>query len=134
MKKSIEIVVHIFLWSVFTLLVIMLCKIYLQIKPDASFSQHFVWVIILELIMGLIFFYTTFFAIPWATRKKVNFAILAAILLFLLLFFAYPATKVGIWQVMSSIVPHIMLIFLAFVFRGFSYTINSENRKQALIL
>ena len=46
--------------------------------------------------------------------------ILAALLLLLLLVFAYPATRFGFWQVMSSIIPHILVIFLALVFRRFS--------------
>ena len=37
MKKSAEIVAHIFFWIVFTLFVFMLSKIYLQAKPDAPY-------------------------------------------------------------------------------------------------
>ncbi len=125
MKKSIEISAHIFFWIVFTLSVITLCEIYLKVKPDAPFSQHFPYVVFLELIMGLIFFYTTFFTVPWVRKQKKNLIILIAILVLLLLLFAYPAFHFGIWQVMSSLMPHIMLIFLALVFRGFREPIKA---------
>ena len=70
--------------------------------------------------MGLIFFYITFFGIPLARKKSSNTVILSAILIVLLIVFAYPATRHGFWQVMSSVVPHIGLIFLALVFRRVS--------------
>ena len=60
MKKSIEIVAHLVLWVVFVLLVITYSKLYLLASPDAPFARHFNYVVFLELIMGLIFFYTTF--------------------------------------------------------------------------
>jgi two-component system LytT family sensor kinase len=134
MKKSIEILAHIFLWVSFAVLVITYSSLFLQAKPDAPFSQHFTYVIFLEVIMGLIFFYTTFLSIPWARKKKRNRVILAGILLFLLLFFAYPATHFGFWQVMSSIIPHIIVIFLALVFRKFSDSLKLESDKQTLLL
>jgi LytS/YehU family sensor histidine kinase len=112
----------------------MLSKVYLQAKPDASFSNHLLYVIVLELIMGLIFFYTTFFGIKWVRNKKINLAILTTILLVLLVFFAIPAMKVGIWQVMSSVIPHVIVIFLAILFRKFSDSIRLEQEKQSLIL
>jgi len=120
MKKSVEITAHLSLWTFFTLFVVVLCKIYLEAKSDAPFAQHLTYVVFLELIMGLIFFYTTFLAIPWASKQKRNTVILLVILVILLLVFAFPAMQSGIWQVMSSIVPHIMLILLALVFRKLS--------------
>jgi hypothetical protein len=117
MKKSIEISVHLFFWILFTATVFILSKIYLEAKPDAPFSNHFLYVIFLELFMGVLFFYTTYFCIPWALKKQSNAYILAAILLLLLLFFAFPAMKFGILQIMSSIIPHAFLIFLAKIFR-----------------
>ena len=134
MKKSIEIGIHIFFWLVFIIYIFMLIMIYLQGNPDAPFSQHLYYVVFLELIMGLIFFYTTFLGIILARRKKENLIILAVILILLLLITAYPATRVGFWQVMSSVIPHVLIIFLALVFRKFSDSVRLENEKQALLL
>jgi hypothetical protein len=134
MKKSTEVLAHLFLWVAFTALVITFSNLYLQAKPAAHFSQHFAYVVFLEVIMGLIFFYTTFLAIPWARRKKQNLFVLAAILLFLLVVFAYPAARFGIWQVMSSIVPHLVLVFLALVFHKFADIRELENEKQTRLV
>jgi hypothetical protein len=120
MKKSIDFLCHLCLWIIFILLVIVQCQMSLQAKPDAPFAQHLSYVVFLELVMGLIFFYTTFFGVPLARKKSNNAVILSAILILLLIVFAYPATRFGIWQVMSSVVPHIGLIFLAMVFRRVS--------------
>lgn len=134
MKKSIEISVHLFFWIVFAAFAFMLSKIYLQAKPDAQFGNHLGYVISLEVVMGLIFFYTTFFGIPWARKSISRYLILASGLLFLLLFFAYPAMSFGIWEVLSSIIPHVIVIFLAIIFRRFSDSIRLEQEKQALLL
>jgi LytS/YehU family sensor histidine kinase len=40
--------------------------------------------------------------------------------------------KIGFWEVMSSIVPHILVIFLAIIFRRFSDSTRLEHEKQAL--
>lgn len=134
MKKSIEIFVHIFFWIIFTVFVFMLSKIYLQANPDAPFSQHLLYVVFLELIMGLILFYITFFGIKWVEKKKLSLIIFSFILLVLLVFFALPSMKFGVWQVMSSVIPHLILILLALIFRKFSDTIRLEQEKQFLIL
>jgi hypothetical protein len=120
MKKSIEFISHALLWILFSLLVLVYCKHYFQLKPDVPAASHLPYIVFMELIMGLIFFYTTFFGIPRARRKPVNMVILAAILIILLTVFAYPAISHGSLQVMSSVIPHLMLILLAIVFRGFS--------------
>jgi len=120
MKKSIEIVTHLVLWGVFVLLVITYSELYLLASPDAPFAPHFNYVVFLELIMGLIFFYTTFFGIRLTRGKYMNGIILGAVLLLLLLIFAYPAMSHGFWQVMSSIIPHLALIILAVIFRRLS--------------
>jgi LytS/YehU family sensor histidine kinase len=134
MKKSVEIIAHIFFWIVYTAFMIMLAKIFQQAKPDAPFSQHLSYVAFLALIMGLILFYTTFLGIPLAGKNKWNPFFLSSILLFLVVFFAIPAMSHGIWQVMSSIIPHIIIIFLAFVFRSFSDSLKLEKEKQELLL
>lgn len=128
MKRSIEITVHLLFWVLFAAFAVVLGKLYLEAKPDAPFAPHFTYVIFLEILMGLIFFYTTFFGISWARKKNINQVILVVILLFLLLFFAFPAMKFGLWQVMSSVLPHLVVIFLAFIFRYFS---DSHPYKQA---
>jgi uncharacterized membrane protein len=120
MKRSVEISVHLLFWVLFTAFAVMLSKLYLEAKPDAPFAAHLVYVITLEVIMGLIFFYTTFLALPWAGKSSTNTVILVAVLAALTLFFAFPAMKFGMLQVMSSIIPHVFLIFLAYVFRRFS--------------
>jgi two-component system, LytTR family, sensor kinase len=134
MKKTIEVTAHLFFWFVFTLFVLMLAKIYLQAKPDAAFSGHLAYIVFLELVMGVIFFYTTFFGIALAGKNNKYRFILTGILIFLLILFAWPALHFGIWQVLSSVVPHIIVIFLAVVFRKFSDSIRMEKEKQELML
>ncbi len=120
MKRSVQITVHVLFWVLFAAFVIMLSKSFLEAKPDAPFAAHFTYVVTLELVMGLIFFYATFFLLPWARKNSTNTALLVAILLALTLFFAFPAMKIGMLQVMSSVIPHVFLIFLAFIFRRFA--------------
>ena len=134
MKKSVEIIVHIFFWLIFTVFVIILSQIYLQARPDSALSQHFAYLVFLEVIMALILFYITFLGIPLARRNKKSFIILAAIILFILAFFAFPATRHGLWETLSSLIPHIIVIFLAVVFRKFSDSIRLEKEKQELLL
>jgi len=119
MKKSLVISAHLALWVFFTLMVLTQSHLFLQAKPDAPFANHLTYVIFLEVVMGLIFFYTTYFTLPWAGKSTVNSFILAVILLLLLVVFAIPAMKIGFWQVMSSVVPHLSLILLAMLFRCF---------------
>jgi len=120
MKRSVEITVHVLFWVLFTAFAVLLSKMYLEAKPDAPFAAHFTYVITLEVVMGLIFFYTTYFCLPWAKKSGTNTIILIVILLALTLFFAFPAMKFGMLQVMSSVIPHVFLIFLAWIFRHFS--------------
>ncbi|MCU0408462.1 MAG: hypothetical protein MUD02_05890 [Bacteroidales bacterium] len=120
MKKSTEISAHILFWILFTLQVFSQARLFLEAKPDAPFGQSFVWVILLELTMGLIFFYTTFLAVPRARKSKGNLAALSAVLLILLLVFAWPAMQIGSVQVISSVAPHLQLILLAVIFRNSS--------------
>jgi sensor histidine kinase YesM len=134
MKKWIEFLVHIFFWIVYIAFVIIISKIYLQVNPDAPFGQHLFIVNAMELVMGMLFFYITFFGYPWAKRKKKNGVILFLILFFLLVFFALPATRFGFWEWMSSVVPHLFVILIAFVFRKFSDSIKLEQEKQTLQL
>ena len=134
MKKSIEITAHIFFWMIFTAFVVILSQIYLQAKPDSALSQHFTYLVFLELIMALILFYTAFLGIPLARRNNRNLMILTLLLLFLVAFFAWPATRKGLWEVLSSVIPHIIVIFLAVVFRRFSDSIRLEKEKQELLL
>jgi len=134
MRRSAEVTAHVFFWIVFTLFVFMLSKIYLQAKPDAEFSRHLYYVVFQELVMGLILFYTTYLGIAMTRGRNRRKLVLAAILFVMLLFFAYPATRFGIWQVMSSLIPHILVIFLAVVFRRFSDSVKLEKEKQLLLL
>jgi hypothetical protein len=120
MKKSIEIIAHLSLWILFTLLVLVLSKIYFQAKPDAPAAMYLPRIVFMELAMGLIFFYTTFFGVPLARKRTGNLVILTLILLFLLVLFAYPAISHGTLQVLSSVIPHLMIIFLAVVLRYLS--------------
>lgn len=134
MKKSIEISVHVFFWIIFTAFVFMLSKVYLQAKPDSPMASHLFYVIFLEVVMGLIFFYTTYIGISWFRKKKIKLAALPVILLFLLVLFAWPSMRFGVWEVMSSIIPHIIVIFLAVIFRKYFDAIRLEGEKQALML
>jgi hypothetical protein len=127
MKKSIEILSHLFFWILFAAFAVMLSKLYLEAKPDAPFASHFTYVIFLEVVMGLLFFYVTFFGLLWARKKQAKLFVLITLLLILLLFFAFPAMKFGIWQILSSIIPHILVIFLAFIFRIFSDSIKLKQ-------
>jgi two-component system, LytTR family, sensor kinase len=130
MKRSVEILVHLFFWIAFVALTWMLTQVYLLAVPDAPFSKHLGYVIFLELIMGLVFFYLTFFGIRWAGKRKGRVVTLGITLLCLLAFFAYPAVKHGTVPVMSSILPHIVLIFLALIFRKYSDIQRMENEKK----
>jgi two-component system, LytTR family, sensor kinase len=130
MKRSAEILVHIFFWIAFVALTWMLTRVYLQASPDAPFSNHLGYVIFLEWAMGLLFFYITFFGIPWAGYRKGRITALAITLLCLLLIFAYPAVSHGIVPVLSSVIPHIVLIFLALIFRKYSDVQRMENEKK----
>lgn len=127
MKKSTEIIAHLSLWILFTLLVLVLSKLYFQVKPDAPAAMHLPKVVIMELAMGLIFFYTTFFGIPLALKRMRNLVIITMILLFLLVVFAYPAIRHGIPQVLSSVIPHLMIILLAVVFRYLSDRLSIQG-------
>ena len=118
MKKSLEIPVHIFFWTMFTLCTYVFTKMYLEAVPSAPFGPHLGYVIFLELLMGLVFFYTTFFGMPWAQKKQSNLVILSVVLLVLLLVFAYPAMHIGMLQVLSSLLPHLLLVVLAVIFRS----------------
>ena len=120
MKKKIEIYVHILFWILFVAQNIIRSQLFIVAKPDAPFAGHFLYVNFLELFMGLIFFYTTFLCLPWASRNTKNTSILSLILLSLIVIFAMPAIKIGIIQTLDSIVPHLNLIFLAVVFYSFS--------------
>lgn len=116
MKNTMKIFAHLSFWILFTMLTYALSAMYLQAVPEAPFGQHLAWVISLEVLMGLIFFYTTYFGIPFAMKSKLNQVILVAILFILLVVFAYPATRFGILQLLSSVLPHLLLIFTGFLF------------------
>jgi hypothetical protein len=118
MKKSLVISAHLALWVFFSLMVLTESQLFLEAKPDAPFAKHLTYLVFLEVVMGLIFFYSTYFTLPWAKRSTINSFILVVILVLLLVIFAIPAVKIGIWQVMSSVVPHLSLIFLAMLFRS----------------
>jgi two-component system, LytTR family, sensor kinase len=133
MKKSVEILVHIFFWIAFTSLTYMLTQVYLQADPEAPFSKNLSYVISLEVIMGLLFFYITFFGIQWAGKRISRIALLLITLLSLLFFFATPALHHGTVAIMSSVIPHIVLIFLALVFRKFSDIQRMEIEKKELL-
>lgn len=117
MKKSIEIPFHALLWIIFATLTLVQAKLFLQHVPNAPLADHLSLAVGLDICLGLIFFYTTYLALPWAEKTSTNQTILAIILLVLLIIFALPAMKIGMLQVFSSIIPHIALILLAIVFR-----------------
>ena len=132
MKRSAEILVHTFFWIAFVALTWMMTQVYLEAKPEAPFSNHLGYVIFLELIMGLLFFYLTFFGIHWADQKGGRIVLLAATLFILLLFFAWPAMRHGAIPVLSSLIPHILLIFLGLVFRKYSDAQRLGREKREL--
>jgi hypothetical protein len=128
MKKSIEFSLHTLFWVMFSISILSITKLSLQANPVAPVGQHISYVVFLELIMGLLFFYITFFASQWARRSGRNKLVLSVILSLLLIIFAIPATGHGLWEVLSSVVPHIILILMGFVFRVFSEYYKLENR------
>lgn len=134
MKRSFKLAIHLIFWVIYVAFTYMLCKIYLQAQPNAPFGQHLLYVVILELFMGLLFFYITFYGIQYVSRNKFNILYLSLLLIFLLFFFAYPALQIGFWEVMSSIIPHVIVILLAVVFRKFFDSIRLEKEKQTLML
>jgi two-component system, LytTR family, sensor kinase len=134
MQKSGELLVHILFWIAFTSLTYILLLLYLRAVPEAPFAKHLAYVIFLEVAMGLIFFYITFYGIRWAGRSKPRISILVSILLILLLVFTIPAMKIGIVEVLSSIVPYLILIFLGGIFRSYSDSQKLEAEKKELLL
>lgn len=132
MKRSAAFLVHFFFWIAFVALTWMLTLVYLQADPEAPFSRHLGYVIFLELIMGLLFFYLTFFGITWAGKKKTRLIFLALTLLILLTFFAYPSIRFGVISLLSSLIPHILLIFLALIFRKYGDVQRIEQEKEEL--
>jgi two-component system, LytTR family, sensor kinase len=134
MKKSGEILIHVLFWIAFTSLTYILLLLYLQAVPEAPFGKHLGYVIFLEVVMGLIFFYLTFFGIKWAGRRLIRIGILAVILLSLLLVFTIPAMKIGFIEVLSTAVPYLILIFLAAIFRSYSDSQRLESEKKELLL
>jgi hypothetical protein len=126
MKKPVEISAHLILWILFALMVLVNSKLYLEAKPDAPFSEHLSYVVFLEILIGAIFFYSTYIGLTWAARKSANSLVLVCVLFLLLVIFAVPAFKFGIWQILSSMVPHIVLILIALLFRNlFGYAKNN---------
>lgn len=123
MKKSIEIPFHALLWIIFATITLVQAELFLQHVPDAPFAKHFSFAVGLDIFIGLIFFYTTYLALPWAEKTSTNQTVLVILLLALLIIFAIPAMKIGILQVLSSIIPHIVLILLAIIFRK-SFVVN----------
>ena len=122
MKTSTVVLTHLLFWIFFTAVTVIQSSIYLEAKPDSPFGNHFFYVNFLEVIMGTIFFYITYFGLVWAQKKNGNMIILIIALLLLLLLFAFPATKIGLLQVMSSVIPHLFFLFLGIVFRLISYS------------
>jgi hypothetical protein len=118
MKKSLEIPAHLILWILFAVTILINSHLFLEAKPGAAFSQHFTYVVFLDIVIGAAFFYITYVSLPWAGRTPGNSIVFAAIMLLLLILFAIPAFKIGIWQVLSSIVPHTIMILLAVIFRN----------------
>lgn len=131
-KRTFEIAIHLIFWVVFTALIYTQSQMYLRANPDAPFSKHLARVISFEVFMVLLFFYITYYGLSWAKRRRKNLVVLSAVLFILLLFFALPAMRIGFWEVMSSIIPHILVIFLAVIFRKYSDSLQLENEKQAL--
>jgi hypothetical protein len=117
MKKSIEIPFHALLWVLIATLTLIQAELFLKVSSDAAFADRLSFVIFLDIVISLIFFYSTYMAFPWVSKSKKNQLILTAILLMLLIIFALPAMNCGLWQVLSSLVPHLVLILLAIVFR-----------------
>lgn len=118
MKKSLEIPAHLIIWILFAVMILVNGQLYLEAKPDAPFAGHLPYVVFLDVLLGAVFFYTTYIMLPWARRKASSSKVLAAILLILLVVFALPAFGFGTWQVLSSVVPHIIMILLAILFRN----------------
>lgn len=121
-----EIPAHLILWILFAVTLLVNSKLYLGAKPDAAFSGHLTYVVFLDVLLGAVFFYTTYAALPWAAKRAANSYVLAAVLLVLLLVFAIPATKFGAWEVLSSVVPHITMILVAILFRR-SFVMTTNN-------
>ena len=119
----------------FTAFVVILSQIYLQAKPDSALSQHFTYLVSLELIMALILFYTTFLGIPLARRNRKSLDHSCQPFFFASCsFFAYSGHPSWIMGDLELPDPHIIVIFLAVVFRRFSDSIRLEKEKQDLLL
>jgi len=117
MKKSFEIPFQAIMWFIYAVMLLVNSKLYLEVAPNAPFGQQLGFVIFLDVLLSAICFYVTYFCLPWALKSIVNKAILGVILLALLTLFAIPAFNIGIWQVLSSVVPHVAFVLLAIGFR-----------------
>lgn len=117
MKKSIEIPFQAMMWLIYAVMLLVQSKLFLEVAPNAPFGQQLSLVIILDVLYSAIFFYITYFCLPWALKSKQNQTILGVILFALCTLFAIPALQIGIWQVLSSVVPHISFVLLAIGFR-----------------
>jgi hypothetical protein len=117
MKRSIEIPFQALMWLIYAVMLLVESKLYLEVAPNAPFGQQLGFVISLDVFYSAIFFYVTYFCLPWALKSIGNKTILGVILFVLLTLFAIPALNIGIWQVLSSVVPHFTFILLAIGFR-----------------
>lgn len=117
MKKSIEIPFQATMWLIYAVMLLVESKLYLEVAPNAPFGQQLGLVILLDVLYSAICFYVAYFCLPWALKSKGNQTILGVVLFALITLFAIPAINIGIWQVLSSVVPHLAFVLLAIGFR-----------------
>ncbi len=129
MKKSTEIAMHALLWIFFGTIVLTFSKLYLHSNPGAPFEQHLAYVIFLELAMSMLLFYITFFTLDRLTGRKPAALTITGILAAFVIVFALPALSHGFWQIMSSVIPHLFMIFMAVIMKKFASLTRADSSR-----
>jgi sensor histidine kinase YesM len=134
MKKSVLIVSHIFLWLTIAIFMSVFCFVFLKANPGAPYAGHAYKMVGAGLFVIGVFFYATYFLIPWAVKNRRNLIISASVLLLLLLSFSYNDFRWGIFAVLRSVFPVLSVVFFAYIFRKYSDSLKLEEEKRDLIL
>lgn len=134
MKKSVLIASHIFLWLTLVVFLGIFSVTFLRATPNAPFAGHLYQMVAVGLLIVAVFFYSTFFIIPWARKNKRNLFISISALLLLILSYSYKEYQWGFLAVARSTFPALTVVFFAYIFRKYSDSVQLEKEKQDLML
>ncbi len=134
MKKSVLIASHFFLWISLAVFLEIFSLFFLKATPNAPFAGHLYQMVAMGLFIVAGLFYSTFFIIPWARKNKRNLFISLFALALLILSYSYKEYQWGIFAVLRSTFPALVIVFFAYVFRKYSDSLKLEEEKRDLIL